>query len=97
MPWDKLSEFHKQANRGAGGLYPGAAALLRLAAGERAGAGDRRWTRPKWKSWRRWSIGAGAWSFVRWAGGYAETRDDFLKLHDRLVDWEELPEGTKEL
>jgi hypothetical protein len=94
VPWEKLAEFHKQANRGLADYIPvrlrccglrlvnaqGPSIALTEAEIEKLAALEH---------WR-WSLELRS---LGWR--YAETRDDFLKLHNRLVDWANLPESTK--
>ena len=94
VPWEKLAEFHKQANRGLADYIPvrlrccglrlvnepGPAITLDGAQVEKLAALEH---------WR-WCVELFS---LGWRHG--ETRDDFLKLHNRLVDWAELPEGTR--
>ena len=95
VPWEKLAEFHKQANRGLAdyipvrlrccGLrlvdVPGPAVTLDAAQVEKLAALEH------WR-WRVELMSPG------WR--HAEIRDDFLKLHNRLVDWADLPEATRD-
>ncbi len=95
MPWEKLAEFHKQSNRGLADYIPvrlgccglrlvnepGPLVTLDSAQVEKLAALEH---------WR--------WYLELYSMGWrhAESRDDFLKLHNRLVDWADLPKGTKD-
>jgi hypothetical protein len=94
VPWERLAEFHKQANRALADYIPvrlrccglrlaeGRGEILSLDAAEiEKLAALEHW---RWCTELR-SLG---WQ-------HSDTRDDFRKLHNRLVDWEQLPEGTK--
>ena len=94
VPWEKLAEFHKQANRDLADYIPvrlrccglrlvnepgPSVSLSEAEIGKLAALEHWRWCVELYSlGWR-----------------YAETRDDFQKLHNRLVDWAELPDGTK--
>jgi hypothetical protein len=94
VPWEKLAEFHKQANRGLADYIPirlrccgmrlvneaGPALTLAVAEIEKLAALEH---------WR-WCV-----ELLSLGWRYAPARDDFQKLHNRLVDWAELPDGTK--
>ena len=95
VPWEKLAEFHKQANRALADYIPVRLRCcgLRLVNGRRppiALDGAQVEKLAALEHWR-WCVELRS---LGWR--YAETRDDFLKLHNRLVDWAELPEGTKD-
>ena len=95
VPWEKLSEFHKQNNRALADFIP-----IRLrCCSYRVKDGratpvtldetDVEWLASLEHSrWRR-ELQAMGWR-------YADVRDDFLKRHDRLVEWEALPDNVKE-
>ena len=92
--WDKLSEFHKQANRALADYIPvrlrccgfrlvagrGTAITLDDASVEKLAALEH---------WR-WCV-----TLTSMGWRYAPERDDFLKRHDGLLPWEKLPEGAK--
>ena len=95
VPWEKLSEFHKQNNRALADFIPirlrccgyrlqperGAAAILGEAEIEKLAALEHwRWCQ---------ELEALGWC-------YANIRDDFLKRHNRLVAWDALPDGVKD-
>ena len=94
-PWEKLPEFHKQSNRALADYIPvrlrccglrleqGRGPLVTLTAAEIE---------------KLAMLEHGRWCTELRAMGWrhADSRDDFLKLHNRLVDWAELPEATKD-
>ena len=94
VSWDRLSEFHKQANRALADYIPVRlnASGFRLAkdAGPQIeltqGEIEQLAALEHW----RWCVELRS---MGWR--HAEQRDDFLKLHNRLVDWAALPDGTK--
>lgn len=94
VPWEQLSEFHKQANRGLADYIPVRLRCcgLRLAQGRGPTVEPNKDEVEKLAALEHWR-----WCVELRSMGwrYAATRDDFLKLHNRLVDWAELPEGTK--
>jgi len=93
-PWDKLSEFHKQANRALADYVPvrlrccgfrleagrGKAIELDDASVEKLAALEH---------WR-WCV-----TLTSMGWRYAPERDEFLKRHDGLLPWEKLAEGAK--
>jgi hypothetical protein len=95
VPWEKLSEFHKQNNRAMADFIPirlrccgyrlndaRAAPIVLAEADVEKLAALEHW---------RWcqELQALGWR-------YAEIRDDFLMQHNRLVEWDALPDGVKD-
>jgi len=94
VPWDKLSEFHKQANRALADYIPvrlrccgfrlvpgrGKSVALDDASVEKLAALEH---------WR-WCV-----TLTSMGWRYAPERDEFLKRHDGLLPWEKLAEGAK--
>ena len=93
VPWEKLAEFHRQANRGlADYIRCGCAAAA--SAGERPGPaitldGAQVEKLAALEHWR-WCV-----ELLSLGWCHAETRDDFLKLHNRLVNWPTCRRGRK--
>jgi hypothetical protein len=94
VPWEKLAEFHKQANRGLADYIPVRLRCcgLRLVNEQGPSSAPTEAEVEKLAALEHWR-----WSVELHSLGwhYTETRDDFLKLHNRLVDWAELPESTR--
>jgi len=95
VPWEKLSEFHKQNSRALADFIPVRLRCCgyRLKDGQAAQAVLDESTVEKLAALEHWrwcqELRALGWR-------YAESRDDFLKRHNRLVDWDTLPDGVKE-
>jgi hypothetical protein len=94
VPWERLAEFHKQANRALADYIPVRlnACGLRLEAG--AGAPldltpDEIEKLAALEHWR-WCVELRSMGWRQ-----ADIRDDFLKHHNRLVEWQALPDATK--
>ncbi len=94
VPWEKLAEFHKQANRGLADYIPVRLRCcgLRLVNGPGPDIGLSDVEIEKLAALEHWR-----WCVELYSLGwrYADTRDDFQKRHNRLVDWAELPDSTK--
>jgi hypothetical protein len=94
VPWDRLAEFYKQANRALADYVPVRlrACGLRLSPGRGPLPTLDQATVEKLATLEHWR-----WCTELKALGwrYSETRDDFLKLHNRLVSWEDLPDSTR--
>jgi hypothetical protein len=95
VPWEKLSEFHKQNNRALADFIPVRLRCCSYRLKEGRGAPtvlgeddvEKLAALEHWR-WRQ-ELQALGWR-------YADVRDDFLKRHNRLVDWEALPDGVKD-
>lgn len=94
VPWGRLAEFHKQANRGLADYIPVRLRCCGLRLVNEAGPaialdGSEIEKLAALEHWR--------WCVELYSLGwrYAPVRDDFQKLHNRLVDWAELPQDTK--
>ena len=94
VAWEKLPEFHKQANRGLADYIPVRLRCcgLRLASepGTAITLSDVEIEKLAALEHWRWCV-----ELYSLGWRYADVRDDFQKLHNRLVDWAELPESTK--
>lgn len=94
VPWEKLAEFHKQANRSLADYIPVRLRCcgLRLVNehGPTLALGEAEVEKLAALEHWRWRL-----ELYSLGWRYAETRDDFLKLHNRLVNWADLPESTK--
>ena len=94
VPWDKLSEFHKQSNRALADyiLIRLRCCGLRLAAGKGPKITLDDAAVEKLAALEHWR-----WCIEMRSMGWRQSavRDDFLKLHNRLVDWTELPDSVK--
>jgi hypothetical protein len=95
VPWERLTEFHKQSNRA---LADYVAIRLRccgfrLTTGRGSVIAFDDATVEKLAALEHWrwyvELRSMGWQF-------AEDRDDFLKQHNRLVEWSALPEQTKQ-
>jgi hypothetical protein len=95
VPWEKLSEFHKQNSRALADFIPVRLRCCgyRLKDSRAAPVVLDEATVEKLASLEHWR-----WCQELQALGwrYCETRDDFLKRHNRLVDWEALPDAVKD-
>ncbi|HWY65337.1 MAG TPA: NAD-binding protein [Rhizomicrobium sp.] len=94
VPWDRLPEFHKQANRALADYIPVRLRCCgyRLRPGRAALPAFDEATIEKLAALEHWrwctDLGALGWR-------HNDVRDDFLKQHNRLLPWPELPETTK--
>lgn len=95
VPWEKLSEFHKQNNRALADFIPIRLRSCGYRLRERRAAPitldesdvERLAALEHWR-WCRELLALG------WR--YADVRDDFLKRHNRLVEWDVLPDAVKD-
>ena len=95
VAWEKLSEFHKQSNRALADYISVRLRCcgLRPVAGRAAPLSLDEATVEKLASLEHWR-----WCVEMRSLGWraAPARDELLKLHNRLVDWSELPEAVKD-
>lgn len=95
LPWDKLSEFHKQSNRALADFIPVRLRHcgFRQVAGRAPLINFDEATVEKLAALEHWR-----WCVEMRSMGWqaAATRDDALKRHNRLVDWSELPDSVKD-
>jgi hypothetical protein len=95
VPWEKLSEFHKQNSRALADFIPIRLRCCgyRLKDGKTAPAMLDEAVVEKLAALEHWR-----WCHELQALGwrYADIRDDFLKRHNRLLDWSALPDKVKD-
>ena len=94
VPWEKLPEFHKQANRGFADYIP---VRLRCCSLRLVNEPGPALTLSDLEIEKLAALEHWRWCVELYSLGwrYADIRDEFQKLHNRLVDWAELPEATK--
>jgi hypothetical protein len=95
VPWEKLSEFHKQNNRTLADFIPIRlrSCGYRMAQGRATSAALDDAVIEKLAALEHWR-----WcrELVALGWRYADIRDDFLKRHNRLVEWDMLPDTVKD-